>query len=286
MLVHAYAKINIGLRILGKRTDGYHSLETVFHQIDNADAIEIIVLPEDEIRIHSDNNDAPADTSNLCWRAARMLKDITGMRAGVELSLQKRIPIGAGLGGGSADAAAVLLSLRSLWKLDLSDSELAALGSQLGSDVPFFIRGGTAFASGRGEILQPVTLNIPYWIVVATPPIAVSTAWAYKNISLNRSVLSGHLKSLVHTSLANPEILRRDLVNDFEPLVFSEYPVVAALKAVMLERGTAFALMSGSGSSVFAFVEQEALARSMAKEFSNENFVSLTPPGFSPEKIQ
>ena len=181
MKLRAYAKINIGLNILGKRSDGYHDLETIFHEIDCFDEIEF--EQHDKVAMTADSILVPIDESNLCLSAANLLQKEKHVRPGVMIHLKKNIPIGAGLGGGSSDAAAVLCGLNHFWKLKLSNNQLRTLAAQIGSDVPFFIDGGTAYATGRGEILESFSLVLPFWIAVVTPLIRISTAWAYNHLS-------------------------------------------------------------------------------------------------------
>lgn len=279
MYLRAYAKINLGLRILARRPDGYHDIETIFHQINLYDEIE---LTQSEGGIHCITSGADiAEETNLCVRAARLLQSATGASHGVTIQLTKRIPIGAGLGGGSADAAATLRGLNILWGLRLSDADLRQLAAQLGSDVPFFILGGTALGTGRGEILEPLELSIPYWIVVCIPQVHVSTAWAYSQVSPARE-----------RNITSVGTFRRDgifdftmLQNDFEPVVFRAYPEIAALKEELLRRGAVCALMSGSGSSVFGLFSDEQQARRAERELSRSYTVSLTEPFFKPEPL-
>ncbi len=181
MKVRAYAKINLGLHILGKRPDGYHNIETVFRLINLYDELEF-VQSDQGIQFSSNTHELVSNNTNLCIRAANLLRELTGCHTGVEMTLSKRIPIGAGLGGGSTDAAAVLKSLTRLWSLEISPDELQTISGTLGSDVPFFFTGQTAHATGRGELLERMEMPLPYTILVVTPKIHVSTSWAYSAI--------------------------------------------------------------------------------------------------------
>ncbi|MBI4811284.1 MAG: 4-(cytidine 5'-diphospho)-2-C-methyl-D-erythritol kinase [Ignavibacteriales bacterium] len=180
MTLKAYAKINLGLRILRKRDDGYHDIDTVFHRVDLYD--EIYLEPSSTIKVFSNESNLPTDEGNLCIRAAQLLREYSGIEKGVNISLTKNIPIGAGLGGGSSDAAATLIGLTKFWEVDVSQIDLYKLALQLGSDVPYFLKFGTAHATGRGEILDYFDINIPHWIVIVYPNIHISTAWAYQEI--------------------------------------------------------------------------------------------------------
>ena len=282
MNIRAYAKINLGLHVLGKRPDGYHNIETVFRLIDLYDELEI--LQNDE-GIHFSSNTAQLsnDNTNLCIRAANLLRDLTGIHMGVEISLTKGIPMGAGLGGGSSDAAAILKGLTKLWALDISREELQTISATLGSDVPFFFSGQTAYATGRGEILQPFDLKIPYIILVATPTIHVSTPWAYSRATPQANTKRLNLRSLLEHSIADSATLRAELTNDFEETVYQEFPEILRLKETLLAGGAACALMSGSGSSVFGFFLSSAEATELAKKLSTSYFTSVTEPIFKPE---
>jgi 4-diphosphocytidyl-2-C-methyl-D-erythritol kinase len=284
MTLRAYAKINLGLQILAKRPDGYHEIETVFHQVNLFDEIELIPNQEG-IRLTCDNRDVPTDESNLCVKAAMLMQQITGVQEGVDIVLRKRIPLGAGLGGSSTDAAAVLQGLRKLWGLDIASDELRSLSASLGSDVPFFIEGGTAYATGRGEVLETMELEVPYWILLVTPPVHVSTAWAYGNIRLNPNLRRENLKALVCEHLQEPRVLVNKLRNDFEPLIFREHPEVMRAKEILVRGGAEFALMSGSGSSVFGFFRNASDAQELAEAIAPMYRTSLTEPFFKPEPL-
>lgn len=283
MTLRAYAKINIGLHVTGKRPDQFHSLETIFHQIDLYDEIEMIHQDED-IHFSTNRTDLPLDRSNLCMRAAQLLQDVTGTGQGARIALKKSIPIGAGLGGGSADAAAVLKGLVKLWSLDISLDELEKLGAGLGSDVPFFIRGGTAYATGRGEILERIPLSLPYHIVVVTPPIHISTAWAYRNITLAAGQTRNNLKTLLQelTSEGSNAISR--FQNDFEEIVFAVYPDIKAIKETLINYGSCLALLSGSGASVFGLFREQELPEGLQSVFPPTYHWSVTKPFFTPSQ--
>ncbi|MGB2869025.1 MAG: 4-(cytidine 5'-diphospho)-2-C-methyl-D-erythritol kinase [Bacteroidota bacterium] len=280
MKLLAYAKINLGLHVLARRPDGFHDLETVFHQINLFDEIEI--LPHNILEFSTESRDVPRDSSNLCLRAATLLQQRHRVSSGARIRLNKRIPVGAGLGGGSSDAAAVLKGLTRHWNLGLSPSILHDLAAQIGSDVPFFLEGGTSFATGRGDKLNAFKLRVPYWILVVTPPIHVSTAWAYSNLELSASGVNYDLRASLVRMM---EDSRRGelLMNDFEPMVFSAHPEIRAIKESMLQEGARFALLSGSGSSVFGLFTEENRARAAAKPFPANHTISLTEPNFRPE---
>ena len=282
MKVRAHAKINLGLHVLGKRSDGYHNIETVFRLINLYDELEM-VQNDQGIHFSADRAELPSDGTNLCVRAAILLRELTGCHTGVEMTLTKRIPIGAGLGGGSSDAAAVLRGLTKLWSLDISAEELQTISGTLGSDVPFFFSGQTAYATGRGEVLQVMELLLPCSILVATPHIHVSTAWAYATVKLKPPQNRPNLKELLSSNAGNLATLRRELTNDFEETVFEKYPEIRKLKEALLSGGAEVALMSGSGSSVFGLFSAPERARELAADLSSQYFTSITEPQFKPE---
>ncbi len=280
MKLRAYAKINFGLRILGKRRDGYHDIETVFHKIDLFDELEI--APSSTLEFNCGSAKLPRDDSNLCLRAAIALQKYSGVSKGARISLTKRIPIAAGLGGGSSDAATTLKGLSALWNLDLTVHELHQLSTALGSDVPFFLDGASAYATGRGEILQRLDLEIPYWILVATPPLSISTAWAYSKFIENHQPPTGMERFT--RAIQNPA--EGGMQNDFEPIVFASHPEIKQLKGSLLKAGAVQALLSGSGSSVFGLFERQEDARQASGQFPKQYTCSLTEPSFNPDLIR
>jgi 4-diphosphocytidyl-2-C-methyl-D-erythritol kinase len=254
----------------------------VFHRINLWDDLSFEPTGGD-IVLTSDSSAVPLDERNLCWKAASALKARFDVAAGVSINLTKRIPIGSGLGGGSSDAAAVLLSLPPMWNINPSEHDLSEIASKIGSDVPYFLKRESAYAVGRGEILTHVNMQVPYWIVVVSPPIHVSTPWAYaefsKTLPLQRAMRNG-LPMINGNS--NPAEFAMLLKNDFEDVVFAAYPAVRVIKDRLLTSGAAFALMSGSGSSVFGLFAEEIAARSAAALFEPPDCISITPPFFVP----
>jgi 4-diphosphocytidyl-2-C-methyl-D-erythritol kinase len=278
MKLRAYAKINIGLTVLGKRSDGYHDLETVFHEIDCYDEIEL--EQHTKLTMTADSILVPIDGSNLCLSAATLLQKDKHVRQGVMIHLKKNIPIGAGLGGGSSDAAAVLCGLNHFWELKLSNNQLRTLAAQIGSDVPFFIDGGTAYATGRGEILQSFSLALPFWIAVVTPPIHISTGWAYNHLAPKSDGKASGLQAKLVKQIANPKKLASIVQNDFELPVFHAYPELRRIKEKFNEMGAVFSLMSGSGSSMYGFFENDKKALAALSSFPKNYQTSITAPSF------
>ncbi|MBI3005839.1 MAG: 4-(cytidine 5'-diphospho)-2-C-methyl-D-erythritol kinase [Ignavibacteriales bacterium] len=283
MTIRSYAKINLGLRVVRKRADGFHDIETIFRQVNNYDEIEFLPAGRN-ITAEANDPRVPTDASNLCVKAANLLRDITGVDKGVRIQLTKNIPVGAGLGGGSSNAAATLKGLVKFWGLALRPHELKRIALNLGSDVPFFLEGGSAVASGRGELLEHFNLELPYWILVVTPQLQISTTWAYAHLTLSEPHIN-HLKSAVADFARSPAEHADRIGNDFEPLVFQMYPEVANIKEMLLEEGAVFALMSGSGSSVFGLFPDEESANLAALKFSKSYYTSLTEPSFQPQPV-
>ncbi|MBP5566671.1 MAG: 4-(cytidine 5'-diphospho)-2-C-methyl-D-erythritol kinase [Bacteroidales bacterium] len=249
MTVYPNVKLNLGLRVLGKRPDGYHDLETLFIPYDGfRDELEIVPAPEFSIEIGGPCYRGWDPAEDLTARAWRLLRDECGI-APVRISLTKNSPVGAGLGGGSADGAFALRALNDIFSLGLDDAALAGFASRLGSDCPFFIYNRPMLATGRGEILEPFELDLSaFRIEVAIPEgVAVSTKEAYAG------VIPSEAKESISTILARPvETWPGCLVNDFERSVFPGHPEIAALKEDFYRRGALYAAMSGSGSAVFA----------------------------------
>lgn len=262
------AKINIGLRVLRKRGDGYHDIETIFHEVKLYDEIEIEI--SDYVELETNSSDVPVGFENLCLKAVRIFLESFGVHSGVKIYLKKNIPVGAGLGGGSSNSATVLKGLNILFGIGADDEHLSELGSLIGSDVPFFIKGGTAYATGRGEIIEPIDVEIPYKIVIVYPNVKVSTAWAYGNLKLRNHEGKESLKKVLLENIDKPHILKELVTNDFEEIVFSHFPIVGEVKERFYELGSVFSLMSGSGSAVFGFFEEigEEKRREILKVFS------------------
>lgn len=244
----APAKLNLFLHVLGRRADGYHELQTVFRLIDRGDRVRIASRDDGELRFSG-----PFGDDNLCLRAARLLKQETSVRLGADISLEKSLPVGGGLGGGSSDAASVLLALNRLWNLRLHRDELLPLGAKLGADVPFFLFGRTALGEGIGERLTALDVP-PAWYLVITPQVAVSTKEIFS------FALTGESKRL-----KIPPFFPGRGQNDLERVVTARYPEVAASLAWLRER-SAQARMTGSGACVFAEFATEAEARAIQSQ--------------------
>ncbi len=250
MTFASHAKINLGLHVLGKRPDGYHEIETIFQEISLKDEIEI-VLTEGGITIECRPAVCPENSDNLAFQAAQLLQQRAKSTSGCHIVIHKRIPIGAGLGGGSSNAATTLKALNQMWNLGLTEQILEGLGASLGSDVPFFVKGGTALGTGRGEKLSPVRLSAQYWGVLVCPHFSVSTKWAYQsaNFSLTKTAKSSKFFRFLE-NLDNLGMWKKLLPNDLETVVFSCYPTLRTIVDKLYELGAFYARMSGSGSSL------------------------------------
>ncbi|MGA9365384.1 MAG: 4-(cytidine 5'-diphospho)-2-C-methyl-D-erythritol kinase [Bacteroidota bacterium] len=279
----AYAKINLGLQIIGKREDGYHDIETVFYPVNLFDTIELEACGH-EIVIESSDPNLPVDESNLCWKAADAIRKEANVTSGVKIHIDKRIPTGAGLGGGSSDAALVLRELPRFWNLKFTQERLREMALSLGSDVPYFLCSGTAFAAGRGDVLEYFDLSLPYWIVVVYPNIHISSKWAYEHFAPKQRREPVDLKKLLVENVDRPSIWVDKLKNDFEELVFRTHEAVRRTKKALYTGGADFALMSGSGSAVFGLFQNELSARQIVKSFSGNLPVFVTEPNFRPER--
>ncbi|NJK58975.1 MAG: 4-(cytidine 5'-diphospho)-2-C-methyl-D-erythritol kinase [Oscillatoriales cyanobacterium SM2_1_8] len=259
LTVLAPAKINPYLEIRGRRPDGYHELAVVFQAIGLADRVTVERGDTEAIRLRCDDPDLPTDGRNLAWQAAQALRQQFPDLGGIHLTLEKRIPAGAGLAGGSADAAAVLVAGNLLWDLGLTVSELAALGATLGADVAFCVMGGTALGTGRGEILSPLPATEGLTVVVAKPRhLSVATPEAYR-IFREEGLLAVRSGEQLHRFLGawatgQPEAIAPHLFNDLERAVLPRHPEILALKNQLMDAGAIGALMSGSGSAVFGLV--------------------------------
>ncbi|HEY9165922.1 MAG TPA: 4-(cytidine 5'-diphospho)-2-C-methyl-D-erythritol kinase [Candidatus Kryptonia bacterium] len=265
MRILAPAKINIGLRVIRKRSDRYHDIETVFYPIHMSDELEISKSDKHEFY----SNVPLKEDANLCLRALHFFCERTGINAEVKMVLTKRIPIGGGLGGGSSNAAAVLLALQELYGNPLSEIELLDISPQLGADVSFFLKKIPSYATGKGEIIEPLHFHLKSYILTVTPEESVPTPYAYSLVSptgaLSRT-LKETLMSLGDDYSRFPELI----TNDFEGAIFDKFPIIGKLKSEMYSQGAIFALMSGSGSSVYGFFDTLAKAQSASRYFGQK----------------
>ena len=260
--VRALAKINLDLRVLGKRPDGFHELRTVFQTISLADTLEIAYTPGRKTAVSLADDLRIAD--NLVVRAARLVMDAVRATGRIEMRLTKRIPMGAGLGGGSSDAAAVLLALPALLGRDIDLPRLIAAGEQLGSDVPFFLLGGTAVGIGRGSELFPLPDAPARRGILVAPGIHVNTAQAYRDLSPRLTTESQQNKIVSFQSVTWDTGSLASARNDFETVVFEQHRKLATLKKRLVRAGATVALMTGSGSALFGlFADRNGVSRAI-----------------------
>ncbi len=270
MKLFAPAKVNLYLRVTGRRDDGYHLLDTLMVPISLGDEVEITQVdgPPGSITVHADAPDIPLGEENTAYRAARAFHERTGRDEPVAITIRKRIPVGAGLGGGSTDAAAVLRGLNDLLGAGLSSEDLMAAALSVGADVPFFIHGKPARARGIGEELSPVGPLPRLSMVVLFPNLPVSTAWVYRNLRFKLTKTSDN-NNLIE-NLDTPHEVARVMVNDLETVTIGRYPRIARLKERLDREGALGSRMSGSGSAVFGVFADEADARRAFAGFDGE----------------
>ncbi len=257
------AKVNLALHIHRKREDGYHELETVLQMVSLYDHIDLEDLPSG-VELECDEPGIPKDHTNLVVRAAQSLQSAyPGKSRGVRIGLKKNIPSGAGLGGGSGNAAGVLMGLNVLWDMKLSREDLVPLAQKLGADVPFFLTAPSAFGEGRGDELVPLQTTAKFHVLLVNPEISIATSWVYQNLNLKLTKCKNNI-SILKKFLLESQVARLGecLGNDLEPVVFKRYPEILALKEDLSDLGANGCLLSGSGSTVFAIFDDPDRARS------------------------
>ena len=259
----APAKINLFLEILGKRDDGYHEIETVMQEINLVDNLQFEEIQEG-VMLNCNDKNIPSDENNLVCKAANLILNECGIKKGVLISLEKNIPVGAGLGGGSSDAAATLKALNLLWKIGLNDAELMEFAAKLGSDIPFFIKGKTALCSGRGEKITPIEVKSEMNYLVIFPHINISTATIYRNlkIDLTKKIIdvSFFLDALKHRKLAD---ISKLLYNRLEEVIFATYPDLLDVKSALDHFDFCGLSVSGSGSAFFGLCRDRQQAKAI-----------------------
>ena len=277
----AAAKINLYLEITGNRPDGYHDLAMILQSIDLCDRVDIRKIGTEEIQVTCTNPEVPCDRTNLAYKAAALMQSVYPEIGGMEIAIDKQIPMGAGLAGGSGNAAAVLVGIDRLWDLGLTQSQICDFAAQLGSDIPFCVTGGTALATGRGEILSPLPDLMDLVLVICKPrQIAIATAWAYQTfrsqgLLATSKVKDQNLSSQMVAAIASggesaPNKIGRLLYNDLERVVLPEYPAIAELKNKLLDQECIGAMMSGSGSTVFAITSDSDRAHQIAESIKTD----------------
>ncbi len=277
--VHAPAKINLVLRILDRRLDGYHNMWSLMQTVRLEDTLSISINHGHvAINLRCDDQSLKTDHSNLVYRAAAAVLEQSGKAVGLDIALAKRIPMGAGLGGGSSDAAAAIIGLNRILKLEWSPKQMAQVGQTLGSDVPFFFYAPSATVRGRGEKVTPVRMMERRWVVLVNPSFPIETKWAYQQLSESRTgvVPISRVQEALETGakLSWKQVLEI-VENDFEAPVFQAFPLLGDIKQRLMARGAEVALLSGSGATVFGIFRDEVGARSAHASFLNEQTLKI-----------
>jgi 4-diphosphocytidyl-2-C-methyl-D-erythritol kinase len=274
LTLHAYAKINLGLEVIRRRDDGYHELVTVLQTVSLYD--EIAVVAGEVLTLHCDRR-WMAGRRNLMWKAADLLQKESGTQQGAVIDLTKTIPISSGLGGGSSDAAAALRSLNNLWGLDLNITRLAELASQIGSDVPFFLQGGTQMATGRGEYLEPLRTPEGQWLVLVSPDIRVpgKTPLLYGRLGPDDFTDGSMTARLAETMRASGTLPKECIVNAFERAADDTFPGLDRYKNAMFEAGAEQVHLSGSGPSLFTLVKSKCAGDALQMRLSELGFYGI-----------
>ncbi len=268
----AYAKVNLGLDVIGRREDGYHEVRMIMQTVDICDVLTFTRQERPGIVVTTDKEELPGDESNLIYKAARLVTETCSVREGIKIELQKRIPMAAGMAGGSTDAAAVFHGMNEMFGLGMDEDEMCALGVKIGADIPYCVKGGTALAEGIGEILTKLPDAPACVVLVAKPDIDVSTKYVYENLhaesleyhpdidGMRAAIEEGDLRGMAER-----------MGNVLETVTVNAYPVIREIKEVMKKSGAWNALMSGSGPTVFGIFGEEEKARKAYNEIAQAN---------------
>ena len=276
----AYGKINLGLDVIRKRPDGYHDLDMVMQMVDVYDDVILTQIEGTEIVVRTDTAVLSNGTDNLAYMAARILMDEFGITQGLEITIKKRIPIAGGMAGGSSDCAATLKGVNQMFNLGLSKEELMERGVRLGADVPYCILGGTAIARGIGEILTPLPTPPKCHVIIAKPPVSVSTAFVYGNIRPDKIERRPDIEVMV-SAIKTQDLykLAESLYNVMEDITVPQYPIIQEIKTVMLDNGALNSIMSGSGPTVFGLYDdiekaEQTVELLKAKELTEQLYLT------------
>jgi len=271
LTIRTPAKINIGLNIISKREDSYHNLETIFYPINLWD--ELTIKENDKFKLIINIPSLDSEDKNTITKAKELISELTGIEIKSSITLHKRIPIGAGMGGGSSDGAAALILFNKFYELNLSNEELYSLALKIGSDAPFFIEPKPKFGTSRGEIFESISLTIDKPILIVNPGIHISTSWAFSKITPRMPKI--HLNQIelkVENSFCN---FKNTIVNDFESVIFESYPEIKEIKKRMYDLGADYSLMTGSGSTVFGIFPNISSAQNASREFPLNYFTFI-----------
>lgn len=267
----AYGKINLGLDVIRKRPDGYHDLDMIMQMVDVYDDVIIEKKAGEEIVVKADAAVLSNGKDNLAYMAAKMLFDEFGIQSGVEITIHKRIPIAGGMAGGSSDCATTLIGINEMFNLGLSKQQLMERGVKLGADVPYCVLGGTAIARGIGEVLTPLPTPPQCHVIIAKPPISVSTAYVYGHIRPDEITKRPDIEQMTLAIKEQDLNKLSDLLyNVMEEVTVSEYPVIEKLKSIMLENGALNSIMSGSGPTVFGLFDDRKKAQAAMKALDSK----------------
>jgi len=266
--LYSYAKINLRLDILRKRADGYHDIRTVLQKVSLRDEL-CITISHKGIKVICDNHQVPVNEGNLAYTAAQAILTRYRVKDGVSISIKKNIPLAAGLGGGSSNAASTLVGINQLFGLGISTQELMKIGRDVGADVPFFIFGDAALATGIGDRLDKIEIIPKLWLLLITPDIQISTAWAYR--SLRMGLTSKPINTNIPNCINHLTEIITILSNDLERVVIPRYPIIQNIKEELIERGAQGSLMSGSGSTVFGIFSSEDEAQEAYAQLTTHN---------------
>lgn len=280
IILNAFAKINLGLDVVRKREDNYHEVRMIMQTIRLYDKITIQTIKQDEIQLETNLSFLPTNENNLVYKAAKLLKELYHIKTGVHITLEKHIPVAAGLAGGSSDCAATLIGLNRLFLLNLTKQDLMKHGVTLGADVPYCIMRGTALSEGIGEILTPLPSVPDCFVLIAKPPIHVSTKFVYENLNIKGLQSHPDIDRMLSAIQAGSLMGIADCMeNVLESVTIPEYPVIGQLKQIMKKCNALNSLMSGSGPTVFGLFENKddaEIAYELCKEQNSGNMVYLT----------
>lgn len=265
--VRTPAKINLTLDILKKREDGYHEISMVMQTVDLCDELEFEER-EIGIEIECSNHEIPCDSGNLVYKAANALKDEFGIQKGIYIKINKKIPLEAGLAGGSANAAGTLLALKKMWRIEATDDRLNEIAKSIGADVPYCTKGGTMLAQGIGEKLTKLKDLPDYHVVLVKPEFSISTAWAYNNVDI-KNIKQHPDNEAVSRAIeyGDRAVIEKNLGNVFEEAAFKKYPELAEIKETLIKLGAKGSLMSGSGPTMYGLFDDEAKAQLACEHF-------------------
>ena len=275
LICPSFSKVNIGLKVLNQRDDGYHNIYTIFQELNFGDSIHI-EKRDQGCKIIANVDWIPADKSNICFKAYNEIKKEFSKVKGLYIKIEKKIPTGSGLGGGSANAAAVLKGINKIYKLKLTARELEQIARKIGADVPFFIKGGTQLGKGVGDKLTQINKTIIGTYLLVIPEVSISTEWAYSAI---KNKLNDQNKKVNFSSFFNGDYSSLKIFeNDFEQIVVPAYPEIGAIKTKLLNLGARFASLSGSGSTVYGIFDDEASAKAAELLFNSSHQTFLAAP--------